>query len=768
MINSLLLHIRNALGRVGAATLFGFAVRLIACVLGVLSAVVLPCSAAGGYPGKVVMVIAGGISVRDLAAPELFNTARLLAKGSGGLMNVRTGRPNKLMEPTEQPGMESGCLTLGAGAMAVGGAEVRRAANAGQMIGSIPAAQLWSCRTGNPITDSEVVHTEIALIQRVNQAATYRAKPGLLGGTLRSNGILSGVVGCSTIPGEPHAECAAAAMDSQGLVACGDVSSPRLLEPDPHAPFGVRTNQVHLVAQFDRALAKCGFVVVDVGDTYRADRYAQYCTDAQAQALRRWAVKQLDKLIGAIASRLDFSNDTLILLAPSPRTFSEIPEERLSPIIICGPGFRGGVLSSPSTRRKGLVTICDVAPTVLSAFHLQAPPEMTGRPIYAVECRQPLDFLLSLNLRASLQGQRQVLVRAASVLQSVVVVLATMGLLAGSMRVRCAAAWAALLPLALTLAVLFAPVLYSGGLPGTAAVVLFGTAALVVIFSRVFKTPMRVFVWLCGFLVLSILVDLMRGAQLASSSVAGYGLLEGARYYGLGNELMGSLLGAGLLGTAAALSGRHIRRPTALCVFVLMLVLIFVFVGWPSLGANAGGAISTAAALAAVVFALSGRKPSWNIVLGVLLAVVLGAGVLFAADLLRGAAAQSHIGRLAESTAGGRLAGAVVVAQRKLALNLMLVSTSVWSKLLGLSIAASLAVYMFSRNRRRAGWQAYNQIDNAAMVGGSVAVAAAFIFNDSGVLAAAAVAVVLWSYLVLRSSELANAEWGRQETKGSQ
>ncbi len=731
--------------------------RAIALVAAAFFAMLLPFDASARSPGRVVILVAGGISIRDLVVPGLPNISRLLATGSSGLMNVRTGRPNKLIEPAKRLGMEPGCLAIGAGAMAVGGAEVRRAANANQVIGHISAGQIWSCRTGQQPANSEVVHTEVALIQRANQAATYRAKPGLLSSALSAAGIKCAVIGNSSIPGEVHGESSAIAMDLQGLVAYGEVSSPKLTQIDRSAPFGVCTNLDYIAAQVDRVLGKCRFVVIDVGDTYRADLYAEYCTDAQARALKRWAVGRLDKVVGRIASKIDFSADTLILLSPAPQTFTELAEERLTPIVVCGPDFRGGILTSPSTRRKGLVTICDVAPTVLRALGLTVPAEMTGRPMHAVHSDHPTDFLLNLNFQASLQGQRQVLVRAASVLQSLVVVFATMSLVLGSSSGRRLASWATLFPVSLTLAVLYAPILYTGGLLGTTVVILVVTFALVALFGRVFRTPIVAFAWLCGLLVASILVDLLRGGLLVSSSVAGYGMLEGARYYGLGNELMGSLLGAGLFGAASAIRSLNKYRSSAVWALPLTLALIFVFVGWPSLGANAGGAISTAAALVGVVLALSGRTFSLKGIALLIVAAVLGGGALFAADFLRSSAAQSHIGRLIEAAAGGKLADVVVVAQRKLALNLMLVSTSVWSKLLGLSIAASAVIYLVSRSTLSADSKVGSKIDSVALKGGAVAVFAAFIFNDSGVLAAASCAVVLWSYMALWYHDLAKA-----------
>jgi hypothetical protein len=74
----------------------------------------------------VVVVVAGNLSIRDVTAPGLPHLSEMIHNGSAALMNVRTGRPNKLIEPMLIPGMEAGCLTLGAASMAAGLVESRQ------------------------------------------------------------------------------------------------------------------------------------------------------------------------------------------------------------------------------------------------------------------------------------------------------------------------------------------------------------------------------------------------------------------------------------------------------------------------------------------------------------------------------------------------------------------------------------------------------------------------------------------------------------------
>jgi len=622
------------------------------------------------------------------------------------------------------------------------------AAGVRRLMDGVPAGELLQCRTGASPGAARIVHTEIVRMQRINAAAAYRARPGLLGSVLRAAGIETAVIGASDIPGEMHREAAAMAMDERGLVDRGDVDSPDLVEPDPSAPYGVRTDLDSLMREIDRALPWSRFVVVDFGDTLRADGYAEFCTDARAAKLRGSAVARLDDLIGRISTRLNFERDALVLLSPSSRTFSEIDEERLTPVVIRGPGFEGGMLISPSTRGPGVITICDVAPTILIFLGIGVPTEMVGRPARSIVGPDASQRLLKLNLDASNQAQRQVTMRGASVCQSIIVVMVTAALIFAAGPIRKAAVWAALVPVAIPLAMLYLPALCSSGLAGTVLCLVAVTVFLIAAFGLAFRTPVRAFVWLCAALVASLIIDLARGAPLISSSVASYSLVEGARYYGLGNELMGTLLGATIVGAGAAIARLGKPAGWAGVPAAVVFAVVFFFIGWPGLGANAGGAASAAPAMAVAL--LAGRRSMWGArgIIAVVIAVVVAVGALFAIDALRGGGMQSHIGRMVGVVTGGGFVGALQVAERKLALNFMLLSTSVWSRLLGLSLAGAAVLYW--RGRRQSGPEFLSRDESAAALGCCVGTVAAFAFNDSGVLAAAACSVFLWAYLALR------------------
>ena len=105
------------------------------------------------------------------------------------------------------------------------------------------------------------------------------------------------------------------------------------------------------------------------------------------------------------------------------------------------------------------------------------------------------------------------------------------------------------------------------------------------------------------------------------------------------------------------------------------------------------------------------------------------------------------MGRFLGRVTGGGISELLSVFERKISLNLMLVSTSLWSRLLGLSLLGSLSLWWYGRRALGSGFLDVEQ--SAAAVACVVGTVGAFVFNDSGVVAAAACAVVLWCLLAL-------------------
>ena len=170
---------------------------------------------------------------------------------------------------------------------------------------------------------------------------------------------------------------AVALMDGEGRVDTGQVEPGVLLEETDEAPFGWRADADQVVAATNLALTDADVVLVDPGDLDRAAALAdieappRFTVPARDRALR-----DTDALLGRLTA--DLPPDVLVLVV------SVVPpaaEWRLTPVVATGADVVPGYLHSPSTKRLGLVTLTDVAPTVLAAVGADIPGAMIGRPL---------------------------------------------------------------------------------------------------------------------------------------------------------------------------------------------------------------------------------------------------------------------------------------------------------------------------------------------------------------------------------------------------
>ncbi|MEF3303530.1 hypothetical protein PV407_10155, partial [Paenibacillus sp. GYB003] len=515
-------------------------------------------AAAGDLPaasGKVTIVSVPGWSFLDWSEdvlsglPEL---SRLIRQGAIGAMNVRT--PEK--------GLEDAYATLGAGAPAISGSGYL-AHNARGEGGDRSGAELYRRLTGREPDETGVVVPEIAAIRRRNENGPHRARPGLLGELLRRHGIATAVYGNGDTPQERKRYAPLAVMDESGRVPLGGVDG-GMLVTDPAAPTGTRADPSALLHAWE-SIGGPSVVLLEWGDLLRFQTEAPLYGNDLARTQKLAALRRLDAFVGGIANRLR-PGETLWLVSPFVGVEATRSKLLLAPVVYNGPGVSGGLLTSPSTRREGVVTATDFAPTVLAAFGIPAPYVATGQAMEVTERTDALEALRT-ELETILEVYRLrpralipfVSVEAAVMLTALLVVWGKMFKAARPVE-------------ALLLALLAAPlVLLAVGwlhmtkpLPwkGQAALFVAGTASIACI--CIFRTrALRAAVWLSAITAAALLLDGVTGAEGMKRSVLGYDPMIGARYYGMGNEYMGVLVGAVTLVFAAALERRRGRLAPA-------------------------------------------------------------------------------------------------------------------------------------------------------------------------------------------------------------
>lgn len=735
-----------------------------------------------GAEGRTAIISLPGWSFLDWSEEtldKLPHLSRLIREGAIGAMNIRT--PEK--------GVEDGYATLGAGAPAFSSSGYM-ARNAGETETDRTGAEQYRRWTGRDPGEADVVVPGIGAIRRRNDNHSQQARPGLLGELLRRAGIATAVFGNGDTPPERRRYAALLVMDEAGRVPIGNVGE-SLLVPDPQAPYSVRTDANGMLRAWESSPPH-SVTVLEWGDLLRLQSEIAMYDAAQAERMRLDALRRLDNFISGIAS-LRRSGDSVWLLSPFVGKEASRSRLLLAPIVYAGPAAKSpGLLVSPSTRREGIVTAPDFAPSVLAAYGIQAPPDMSGRAIQMTAHPDSVSFLRKevQTIRDIYRARPRLLLPFVSV--EAAVMLAALVAVWGKFRKA--------MPFieTLLLALLTAPftLLCIGWLNAVKPLALAGQAALFVTATALLaclcvyrRSAMAAAVGMSAITAAALLVDGLFGAEGMKRSVLGYDPMIGARYYGMGNEYMGVLVGAvafavaavaerrrpgpaaaaveapAVATAAAALAGAakspppatpsraatYARRRRAASLTATLAAAAFaaalLYLAAPQLGTNAGGAITAAVAFglawlrcfAGDVFRRLGPL-RLALVCAVLVAAALAALWLLNAAVPAAAGRQSHIGRAMAWLGDGRtdLIAAMIV--RKLRMNAHLIGVSVWTKVLAAALLVMAAAVLRPKGAFRRWEKRYPQL-----MSGFIAIAvgslAALAFNDSGIVAAATMIV---------------------------
>lgn len=442
---------------------------------------------------------------------------------------------------------------------------------------------------------------------------------------------------------------------------------------------------------------------------------------------------------------------TLVLLLGMTPTGDEW---HLAPMVATGAGVRSGYLHSVSTRREGLVTLTDVAPTVLDALGVPVPDGMIGHPLRYRPGPADLGRMRELDRDALFRERIYFrLTIAYIVVQALTYLFAILAFsrMGGAGRagpllraiVLAVSAW----PLSTFLLRAVPDVAELGG---WAVVLLLGIdAAVVWLAMRARRHPLAPLGWIAGVTVAVLLVDVWTGAQLQMASVLGYSPHTAARFTGLGNTAF-AVLGA----TAVLAACIHVhfapRRREALATAAGVFALVALTDGAPSLGSDVGGILTLVPVFGLVLLVLSGRRLSWKAVGLAAVATVVALGVVALLDYLRPEEARTHLGRLVADMRADGWEPFTTTVRRKLAGNLR-TFRSPWTWTIPVITAYMLWMLAWRRGYQRL--LPRGSALRAAAVGVLALGVLGNVVNDSGIVVTALVFVYLGPLLTLRALE---------------
>lgn len=413
--------------------------------------------------------------------------------------------------------------------------------------------------------------------------------------------------------------------------------------------------------------------------------------------------QQVEELVRQLQVDLTQPTDTLYLLSPIPSRREVSRGSRLGWVMRLGRNGEG-LLATNSTRLPGLVTLPDLTATWLAHFGGAPPPSVVGSPAQVFPDEQHAQAIQRLYHSLMRQVWWNRTVGALPTFQAGALAIA--GVLWLTQRrtgriLRLLLLFPCLLPV---LGVSLVPVLICFPLGGISVGDRVGIWALCmagllgVLSAFPLRQSLRV---LATLLMIFVAVDLLRGGNLLRWSGFGYVLQEGARFYGVGNEMAGSVFGAQSGFLVAESAGWSLLR----------WLLTALALGAPSWGANVGAMLSALSVAFSQAF-LSRRMR---------LATVAAAGVVLVAVVLWDtlSPSPSHLGRALQHAPT-----LLTTIGRKLQMNVSLLVSSAWTPLLLAGLAGL----------------------KGAPVPVWAGALALLVLNDSGVVAAAAMLVWWWAW----------------------
>lgn len=707
--------------------------KVIFCALLFLLLVPTACLAAP-HDASVYVLIVDKLTIQDIQPNTTPNLYRAAASGSVGLSSNRT-----LGSGTT----EDACLTIGAGNLARAYVRTLQAYNRNEPVNIYgkQAESLFPLLCGASAENSQVLLMNLPEIQAGMLEESVDSRLGILGDLLKRQGYSVAVYGNADVPDQVSRPAVGIAMDVYGRVQAGDVGV-NTLRPSSGV-LDLETNYDAILAEINRSYGPNQVVFADLSDLARLEEST--IPSPEGLTLERTRIlMNIDRFAGGLLKHVDRNKDLFMVIAPSPSAVEIENKNTFTPVILLGPGYKQGILTSPATRRPYVMASTDIAPTILSFLGIpKDTATMIGQPAYMVPAAgdQALTETAAFNSQSATTNRlRTPLVKGYVVLLIIAILLALIAILWFPQLNRFA------LPLILsteTIPLVFLP-LGMLRLPADWQYIAAAAAASVIVtwacIALTRRDYYKAFIMVAGVTLLALNIDLLTGAAMIKSSVLGYDPMVGARYYGVGNEYMGIMIGSALV-IGSILFKRFQQRWILLPVGLFFLIEAF-FIAAPWLGANSDGVITAPIAFLVTFALLAGIRMRPRTLLAILAATALCVLSLVAFDISRPPELQSHIGRAASQIVTGGWQEAFTIIARKLGMNIKLIRYTIWSRVF-LVMLGALMLLIFRpvgatailRDKNPALFKGFAGIITGAFIG--------LIINDSGIVAAATTSIYI-------------------------
>ncbi len=659
---------------------------------------------------QVVIIDMCGLSFENIEKLELNNLKKTIENGYSALMNTNTAKGRNL---------ENGFLTLGAGRITYYGGLKGEAYSADEITNNGEKAEKkYYQRTGKKTSQESIV--VIDLQEAINRTGE---KYGQLGEELRKRGLKTALLGNFDSREELGRSAALMIMDSAGIIDKGVIDYKT-------------TDYDQILNDFNEFKKTADLLLIETGELRRLENIKQKISPVVYEANYKEYAKKFDNFLGKIKKSIS-KNTLFVLLNPVPSKESLQRKELMSPVILWSKDMKSGVLTSETTKREGIVSNLDIMPTILNHLNIPLPKATIGKILETIEKKNVLIFFRNLNKKLIFTySARPILVKGYVFSQIITILLSLFLLLFYPTKIK--------YTIPILLGVMAGPLalLLVGILP-TYNIIISAIAAVLIIFIIVTLSlildkylNLSAFIFTAGLTSIVIAVDVMLGSNLIKISTLGYDPMAGARYYGIGNEFMGVLIGSTVIFTGFLLERYHDIRKILLYFIAFYYLFLIYLIGSPYYGINVGGTITSTVVFGIMIIKYGRLKIKKQFIAALLAAPALVVIFMALISINTEATASTHLSRAVGLVIEGNISEILNIVIRKLSMNVKLIKYTIWSRVFLLGLLAFFIIFYKPMDRIKKIKEKYPYIASS-IVGILIGSLTALVSNDSGIVAAA-------------------------------
>lgn len=659
---------------------------------------------------RVYVVIANKLTLKDIE--KMPNLNKILGESGFGLMNVRG--------TSGYTGAES-FATINASSKAYANNTSSQFYNLKGMY-----KEIYENRVSKIYGEYSVGNIELGRLYNQNEDNRYTPYIGLLGDSLHKYGLKTAVFGNSDTVDYIYRYASLIPMDSKGLIDYGNVDDILILDED--YPYGLRTDYDKTMIELQEIQDKASLIVIDTGDLYRLHTISNSISDDRFFEQRDNILNDIDNFIGQLISSINKEESLVFIFSPNSGE-DKINGSKLSPLILWGSNIDEGLLTSSTTNYPGIVSNLDIGPTIANFLDVEM-DKASGNKITWDKKEDAFNYIKSINGRIDLTSKVRTKTLTTYGVISVIILLISVFFLLIKVRadfnINKLMRILLLIVYGIPMIFLFSSLFNIDSIYKFILNIIVLSIIYILIIMRYNGIRTLYAITLLYFVIITL--DVLLNGAFSKFSVLSYDPIIGARYYGIGNEMVGLLLPVSMISISLIY-----KRAKNIIALGVVLFLTVILVGHPQLGANVGGMISFLSA--SIFFILEAIEKGFSLKTIIIVALIIGItiGILGFIDI-KFNPNPTHLGQalMKVGEEGLYIANNIII--RKLMMNIKLVGNSFWTKVLFSNIIAQGILSYYYRDGYKGLME--RQIDKGyiSCLFGSII---GFLVNDSGLILAA-------------------------------